>query len=103
MPDESIQKPLLAQSLTKETSEDHPQVSRAFRPGRKWPRALCMGMLALCHVTFFLPLRALAPLPPDVDPWWGMGLVLADGAAAWVLIRRGLRKITEKKPRNWSE
>ena len=98
MPDESIEQPMMAQSLTKEPTEDHPQVRRASHSGLKLPRALCMGMLALCHVTFFLPLRALAPLPPEADPWWGMGLVLADSAAAWVLIRRGLRKITGKKP-----
>ena len=98
MPDESIEQIMMAQSPTKEPSDDQPQVTRASRPGRRWPQSLCMGMLALCHVTFFLPLRALAPLPPEADPWWGMGLVLADSAAAWVLIRRGLRKITGKKP-----
>jgi len=92
-----------AQSPTKEPAVDYLKFSNTSRPKRNWLRTFCVGMLTLCHVMFFLPLRALAPLPPDADPWWGMGLVLVDIAVAWGLIRRGLRKITGKKPRKWSE
>ncbi len=93
MLDETMQQSLMTRSSMEGPSEEHLQVSRGTHRRQKWPRAICMGLLILCHATFFLPLRALAPVPPDADPWWGMGLILADSAVAWVLIRRVIRKI----------
>lgn len=95
MQDEPVQQ-WETQSPTKGPAVDYMKFSNASRPKRNWLRAFYVGMLALCHVMFFLPLRALAPISPEADPWWGMGLVLADIAVVVVLIRRGLRKITGK-------
>jgi len=62
------------------------------RTSSRW--TLGVLVLTVCHLVFFLPFRAWVPVPPEVDPWWAMGLVLADGAAFMVLIRMGIRKVT---------
>jgi hypothetical protein len=53
-------------------------------------------LLAFCHITFFLPFRAFVPVPPGIDPWWGLALVVVDGAACVMLIRMGLRKLMRR-------
>lgn len=59
---------------------------------RRWPRRLLIVGLITVHLFFFLPLRAFIPLAPDADPWWGLGLVLADEIIFMILIRASLKK-----------
>jgi hypothetical protein len=73
----------------------HGHLSQLFRSNklRRWPWALGIMTIVLCHATFFLPLRALMPVSPGTDPWWGMSLVLADGITIATMIRAGFRKL----------
>lgn len=61
---------------------------------RRWPRRLLITGLIASHLAFFLPLRALIPIPSGADPWWGIGLVLADEILLMILIHAGIRKRT---------
>jgi hypothetical protein len=59
---------------------------------RRWPRTLGMTGLIASHLAFFLPLRAFVPVAPELDPWWGLGLVLADEILFVMVIRAGIKK-----------
>lgn len=59
---------------------------------RRWPRRLLITGLIASHLAFFLPLRAFLPIAIEADPWWGIGLVLADEVLLVMLIRAGIRK-----------
>lgn len=61
---------------------------------RRWPRRLLVTGLIAFHLAFFLPLRAFVPIAVEADPWWGIGLVLADEVLLVMLIRAGIRKRT---------
>jgi len=64
---------------------------------RRWPRTLGITGLIASHLAFFLPLRAFIPVAPESDPWWGLGLVLADEILFVMVIRAGLRKIIQPR------
>ncbi|MFQ5779161.1 MAG: hypothetical protein ACE5HN_00075 [Nitrospiria bacterium] len=64
---------------------------------RCWPRTLGITGLVIGHLVFFLPFRAFVPIPSGVDPWWGMGLVVADGIVLIWLIRAWFRKMIRLK------
>ncbi len=59
---------------------------------RRWPRTLGVAGLIASHLAFFLPLRAFVPVAPESDPWWGIGLVLADEILFVMVIRAGVKK-----------
>lgn len=61
---------------------------------RRWPRRLLITGLIASHLAFFLPLRAFVPIAIEADPWWGIGLVIADEVFLVMLIRAGIRKRT---------
>jgi hypothetical protein len=77
----------------------HVHLSQLFKSNklRRWPWALGIMTIALCHATFFLPLRALVPVSPGTDPWWGMALVVADETALVLLIYALFRKLKRTK------
>jgi hypothetical protein len=72
------------------------QGRRSFKKHRRWPWVLGITTLAFCNLAFFLPLRAFVPVSPGIDSWWGLGLVVVDGAACVMPIRRGLRKLMRR-------
>jgi uncharacterized membrane protein HdeD (DUF308 family) len=74
----------------------HPPQADQSNKARRWPRAMGIVLLAFGHLAFFLPLRAFVPVSPGIDPWWGLGLVVVDGAACVMLIRMGLRKLMRR-------
>lgn len=59
---------------------------------RRWPRTLGVTGLIASHLAFFLPLRAFVPVAPELDPWWGIGLVLADEILFVMVIHAGIKK-----------
>lgn len=63
--------------------------------------ALGIVSLALAHAAFFLPFRSAIPLSPEVDPWWGLGLVLLDALALFILARTFLKGKIHKMVRRW--
>lgn len=63
---------------------------------RRWPWLLGGGALFLIHTVFFLPFRAVVPIPGWVDPWWVIALVLVDETAAALLIVRGVAKLRSR-------
>jgi len=77
----------------------HGHLSQLFKSNklRRWPWAVGIMTIAFCHATFFLPLRALVPVSPGADPWWGMALVVADEIAFAMLIHAGFRKLIRRK------
>ena len=80
----------------------HEPLSHLFKSNklRRWPWAVGVMSLIFCHAIFFLPLRALIPVSPGVDPWWGMALVVADEITIVMLncyrFRKLIRIVTEK-------
>ena len=88
-------------------AEEQPQVQtmRQFQSNkaRRWPWALGIMALAFGHLAFFLPLRAFVPVSPGIDPWWGMGLILADGTAVVALIHMGVRTVIRMKTQKADE
>lgn len=67
---------------------------------RRWPWALGLTIVLLAHVTFFLPFRALVPIPAQADPWWGMALVLGDEALSVWLISRAVTRLRARITRD---
>jgi hypothetical protein len=65
-----------------------------FNASNRWPWILGVMTLAFCHVSFFLPLRIFIPFPAWTDPWWGISLIVVDGAVCVFLIRHGFKKLT---------
>jgi hypothetical protein len=45
---------------------------------------------------FFLPFRAIVPIPDWVDPWWAIALVIVDEAGGMLLMVRGIAKFRGK-------
>lgn len=60
---------------------------------RRWPWLLGGAVLLLAHAGFFLPFRAIVPVPRWADPWWGVVLVLVDEVAGVLLISTGVTKL----------
>ncbi len=60
---------------------------------RGWPWVLGNAVLLFGHVGFFLPFRAVVPVPEWVDPWWAIALVLVDEAVGMLLIFSGVAKV----------
>lgn len=69
-----------------------PQVQKR----RGWPWVLGGSGLFLVHAAFFLPFRAVVPIPGWVDPWWAIALVLFDETATALLIVKGVAKFRSK-------
>ena len=63
---------------------------------RRWPWVLGNAVLLFGHVGFFLPFRAVVPVPEWVDPWWGVVLVLVDEVVGVLLIATGITTLRSK-------
>jgi len=76
---------------------------QASYKSRRWAWVLGITTLTFCHVAFFLPFRAFVPVSPGTDPWWGMGLILADGTVCVMLLRMALRRVMRMKAQTMEE
>jgi len=85
------------------TPEHGLMMQQSSHKTRRWPWVLGIMALAFCHVTFFLPFRAFVPVSPGTDPWWGMGLILADGTVCVMLLRMALRTVMQMKAQKMEE
>jgi hypothetical protein len=72
---------------------EHPPSAHARR---RWPWLLSGAALLLAHAGFFLPFRAIVPIPDWVDPWWAIALVIVDEAGGMLLMFRGIAKFRGK-------
>jgi hypothetical protein len=88
---------LVEEGMEHETSKKDPfDKMGSHKKFLRFPLALGIVSMALAHVGFFLPFRLAIPLSPEVDPWWGLGLVLLDALSLFILVRPVLKQLMQK-------